>query len=138
MAHEFAPVRGPALGADTYLDSATISSQDRRRRERNALEALLRFYGMARLLMAPNRDLVDFLGQRIAKPTILMPHGVDSVLFSPERRYRKDHAFTLGYVPINTREEPTFPGRDRTAAPRLRTARFSFGNRWRWQRADLA
>lgn len=66
--------------------------------ERNALEALLRFYGMARLLMAPNQDLVDFLRLRTAKPTVLMPHGVDAALFSPERRYRKDPTFTLGYV----------------------------------------
>ncbi|MEO7145086.1 MAG: glycosyltransferase, partial [Bryobacteraceae bacterium] len=66
--------------------------------ERRSLDALLRFYRMARLLMAPNQDMVDVLRQRTAKPTVLMPHGVDAALFSPERRDRRDHLFILGYV----------------------------------------
>jgi phosphatidylinositol alpha 1,6-mannosyltransferase len=66
--------------------------------ERHSLDALLRFYRMARFLMAPNQDLVDLLRQRTQKPTALMPHGVDVALFSPERRDRRDGLFILGYV----------------------------------------
>jgi phosphatidylinositol alpha 1,6-mannosyltransferase len=66
--------------------------------ERKSLDALMLFYGMARMLMAPNRDMVDLLRRRTAKPAVLMHHGVDVDLFSPERRHRKDHLFTLGYV----------------------------------------
>ncbi len=65
---------------------------------RRSLDALLRFYGNARILMAPNQDIVDFLRQHTAKPTVLMPHGVDAALFSPERRNRRDALFRLGYV----------------------------------------
>ncbi|HEY6343547.1 MAG TPA: glycosyltransferase [Bryobacteraceae bacterium] len=65
--------------------------------ERRSLDALLHFY-RTRLLMAPNQEMVDFLRQRTAKPTTLMPHGVDAALFSPERRNRQDHVFILGYV----------------------------------------
>ncbi|MDQ2947834.1 MAG: glycosyltransferase [Acidobacteriota bacterium] len=66
--------------------------------ERRAMDALIRFYRMARLVMAPNQDMVDLLRQRTAKPSVLMTHGVDVAVFSPERRDRRDSVFTLGYV----------------------------------------
>ncbi len=66
--------------------------------ERRSMDALIRFYGMARLVMAPNQDMLDVLRRRTAKPAVLMHHGVDVGLFSPERRNRRDDLFTLGYV----------------------------------------
>lgn len=65
---------------------------------RRSLDALLRFYGYARILMAPNPDIVHFLEKRTGKPAVLMPHGVDAARFSPERRDRRDALFRLGYV----------------------------------------
>jgi glycosyltransferase involved in cell wall biosynthesis len=67
--------------------------------ERWSMAALVRFYGMARLLMAPNQDMVDLLRQHTGKPAVLMGHGVDVARFNPERRSRNhDGPFTLGYV----------------------------------------
>ena len=65
---------------------------------RGSMDALMLFYGMARLIMAPNQATVDLLEQRTGKPAMLMGHGVDVELFHPERRARRDGAFTLGYV----------------------------------------
>jgi phosphatidylinositol alpha 1,6-mannosyltransferase len=66
--------------------------------ERVSKSALMRFYSMARLLMAPNQATVDLLKQRTGKPAVLMGHGVDVELFHPGRRTRSDATFTLGYV----------------------------------------
>ena len=66
--------------------------------ERLAMDALVLFYSMARLIMAPNRDTVDVLAQRTKRPAVLMRHGVDVSRFCPERRKRRDDLFTLGYV----------------------------------------
>ena len=63
-----------------------------------SMNALMRFYGMAGLLMAPNQDMVDLLGRRTRKPAVLMGHGVDVTSFYPERRDREDDVLTLGYV----------------------------------------
>ena len=65
---------------------------------RGSMEALMSFYGMARLLMAPNHAMVDLLEKRTGKPAVLMGHGVDVELFHPGRRARSDGPFTLGYV----------------------------------------
>jgi glycosyltransferase involved in cell wall biosynthesis len=62
------------------------------------MKALMSFYGMARLLMAPNQAMVDLLEQRTGKPAVLMGHGVDIELFHPGRRAKGDGPFTLGYV----------------------------------------
>jgi len=66
--------------------------------ERGSMSALMRFYGMARLLMAPNEAMVDLLEQRTGKPAVLMGHGVDVDLFHPGRCSGRDGPFTLGYV----------------------------------------
>ena len=63
-----------------------------------SMDALMCFYSMARLLMAPNQPTVDLLEQRTGKPAVLMGHGVDVQLFHPGRRAMGDGTFTLGYV----------------------------------------
>jgi phosphatidylinositol alpha 1,6-mannosyltransferase len=65
---------------------------------RGSMDALMLFYGMARLVMAPNQATVDLLEQRTGKPAVLMGHGVDVELFHPARRAAGDGGFTLGYV----------------------------------------
>jgi phosphatidylinositol alpha 1,6-mannosyltransferase len=58
----------------------------------------VRYYQIARVLLAPNLELVDLLHKRTGKPAFLMQRGVDTVLFSPEKRDRKDQILTIGYV----------------------------------------
>ena len=62
------------------------------------LNALLRFYRLPRFLMAPNESTVRFLEERTGKPSFLMPHGVDTDLFSPTRRSPSTGTFRIGYV----------------------------------------
>ena len=68
--------------------------------ERTTLWATLRFYRLAQLLFAPNRELCAMLESRTGKPCLLMQRGVDTELFTPARRQRKpgDQAALLGYV----------------------------------------
>jgi len=66
--------------------------------ESGCMRALMLFYAMGRLLMAPNQETCDLLEQRTGKPAVLMGHGVDLELFHPARRARQDSLFTLGYV----------------------------------------
>ena len=58
-----------------------------------------RFYKLARVLFAPNVELCKLLERRTGKRCLLMPRGVDTELFSPERRDRRDDGqFVLGFV----------------------------------------
>src|SRR5262245_22979767 len=66
--------------------------------EKGILECVLRLYRQARVLLAPNRDLVKMLRTRTGKPVFLMERGVDTDLFSPRRRDRSDGPFTLGFA----------------------------------------
>ena len=63
-----------------------------------SLDIILWFYRRARLLFAPNPELVNMLFQRTGHPTHLMRRGIDTDLFSPVRRHRTDDEFVIGYV----------------------------------------
>ncbi len=65
---------------------------------RGSLWAVLRFYRMPSVLMAPNLELVEFLHRETGKPTYLMRRGVDTTLFSPTKRDADDATFRFGYV----------------------------------------
>jgi len=58
----------------------------------------LRYYQLARVLLAPNPELVEMLNRRARKPTFLMQRGVDTELFSPAKRTRADGQLVIGYV----------------------------------------
>jgi phosphatidylinositol alpha 1,6-mannosyltransferase len=62
------------------------------------LSLLATFYGFARVLLAPNPELIEMLETRTGKPAFLMQRGVDTDLYSPARRTRNDGVFTIGYV----------------------------------------
>ncbi len=62
------------------------------------LYIILWFYKFARLLFAPNPELVRMLGSRTGRPTFLMQRGIDIDLFSPARRNRTNGEFVIGYV----------------------------------------
>ncbi len=66
--------------------------------ERNSLTALMRFYRIPRLTMAPNPQLVTLLENRTGKPSFLMQHGVDLNRFHPVPANPTEHPFTIGYV----------------------------------------
>jgi phosphatidylinositol alpha 1,6-mannosyltransferase len=59
-----------------------------------------KFYSLAKVLFAPNRELCSLLERATHRPCHLMPRGVDSELFNPTRRNRtsEDREFVLGFV----------------------------------------
>lgn len=70
-----------------------------------SLRATLRFYKIARLLFAPNQELIDLLHSGTGKPCYPMHRGVDPLLFNPARRQRAGGEFVLGYVGRLTTEK---------------------------------
>ncbi len=66
--------------------------------ENAALAATLAFYRFARVTLAPNPELIRLIETRAHRPCFLMRRGVDTELYSPERRQRADPVFTLGYI----------------------------------------
>ena len=67
-----------------------------------AFKMAARFYKTARLILAPNQEMVDQLMRRTGKPGRLMLHGVDADLFSP---YAHGGPLTLGYAGRLTAEK---------------------------------
>lgn len=66
--------------------------------ERYALAATAWYYGRARVILAPNPDLIHMLRARTGKPVYLMQRGIDTVRFDPAKRNRADDAVVLGFV----------------------------------------
>lgn len=66
--------------------------------EKTSLDLTLQYYRLARIMFAPNPELVDMLTARLGRPSFLMQRGIDTELFSPKRRSREDGEFTIGFV----------------------------------------
>ena len=66
--------------------------------ENLSLDAAMRFYRLAHVVLAPNQEMVDELRRRTQRPAYLMAHGVDSTRFSPALRKRSDKLISIGYV----------------------------------------
>ena len=66
--------------------------------ERTALRLLLRFYKIARVVLAPTPAQVAWLEEATGKPGFLMIRGVDSELFHPKKRTQYDGILRLGFV----------------------------------------
>jgi glycosyltransferase involved in cell wall biosynthesis len=62
------------------------------------LDITLQFYRLAKLLFAPNPELMDMLETRLKRPSYLMQRGIDTDLYSPARRTRQGGDFTIGFV----------------------------------------
>ena len=64
------------------------------------LAATARFYGIAKVLYAPNIELCELLESATGRHCLRMPRGVDTELFTPTKRLPKpaDAPFTLGFV----------------------------------------
>jgi len=77
------------------------------------LSLSMRFYRLARVILAPNLELVDLLHQRTQRPAYLMQRGVDAMLFlSQETRPRgqSSHGRLRG-TPVARKECPRVAGR---------------------------
>jgi len=66
--------------------------------EQAALKLVLLFYKLGKVLLAPNEELGEMLEHNLNQPVFMMRRGVDTHLFSPAKRARKDGLFTIGYV----------------------------------------
>jgi glycosyltransferase involved in cell wall biosynthesis len=66
--------------------------------QKYVLQACLRFYKIARVVLAPNQEHMDLIGANTGKPVFPMQRGVDAHLFSPLKRDVCDRIFRLGYV----------------------------------------
>jgi phosphatidylinositol alpha 1,6-mannosyltransferase len=66
--------------------------------EQQCLRACMWFYNYGRFTMAPNPAMVDVLRERTGRPSFLMPHGVDTEVYTPRRRTRRHGPFRVGYV----------------------------------------
>ncbi|HXY26484.1 MAG TPA: glycosyltransferase [Candidatus Acidoferrum sp.] len=66
--------------------------------ERASLRLILRFYKIARVILAPTASQVVWLRRTTGKPTFLMTRGVDSELFHPRHRSYTDDVLRLGFV----------------------------------------
>jgi glycosyltransferase involved in cell wall biosynthesis len=98
--HEYAARRMRWLSK--HLRSAGPKLEERT--EAAALDAIARFYRLAKVLYAPNPELCALLERKTDRPCHLMQRGVDAELFSPANRSRATCAGTpmcqpvLGYV----------------------------------------
>ena len=73
--------------------------------ERLSFRASARFYKIPRLLFAPNQEMIQVLEAATGKPCYLMSHAVDTAVFRPELRTRRDGPFRIGYVGRLTTEK---------------------------------
>ena len=93
--HEYAAQRAAALLSFLPRDARAVLSQAICR---GSLAATLRFYRLAQVLFAPNRELIELLEDGTDKPCYSMHRGVDAALFDPARRRRDDDTFVIGYA----------------------------------------
>jgi phosphatidylinositol alpha 1,6-mannosyltransferase len=93
--HEFAARRLSKMAA---LLPATQRHALTDTTERYVLQACVRFYRIARVVLAPNREDINFLHYKTKKPVFPMRRGVDALLFSPTKRDVSDRIFRLGFV----------------------------------------
>ena len=91
--------------------------------ERLSFRASARFYKIPRLLFAPNQEMIQVLESATGKPCYLMSHAVDTAVFNPGLRDRKDGMFRIGYVGRLTAEKNV------RALARLERALLDLGHR---------
>ncbi|HEX9927864.1 MAG TPA: glycosyltransferase [Pyrinomonadaceae bacterium] len=66
--------------------------------ERKIFDGAMLYYKMGKVILAPNQDLIDALKKGTRRSAHLMTRGVDTELFSPQKRTVKDGIFRLGFV----------------------------------------
>ena len=93
--HQFA---GRRLEQFLRILPAACSRLCCRAAERLALLAILQFYKMAAVTLAPTAEQVAWLAAAAGKKSFLMARGVDPEKFSPAHRTVNDGTLRLGYV----------------------------------------
>ena len=93
--HEFAERR---LAQWTRSLPRPLASQVSAATEENVLRACVRFYRLARVILAPNVEQTRLLFAHTGRPVFPMRRGVDTFLFSPHKRNCRDGVLRLGYV----------------------------------------
>jgi phosphatidylinositol alpha 1,6-mannosyltransferase len=73
--------------------------------EKLTLGILAWFYRKARVVLAPNQELVAMMQRITGRPTYLMPRGIETDLFTPARRTRNGGPFHIGYAGRLTTEK---------------------------------
>ncbi|MCS6874908.1 MAG: glycosyltransferase [Pyrinomonadaceae bacterium] len=66
--------------------------------EEKILQGAILYYKMSRMILAPNQELLDILTAGTGRPGQLMLRGVDTSLYSPQKRSVKDEIFRFGFV----------------------------------------
>lgn len=66
--------------------------------ERKILDGAKLYYKMPQRLLAPNQELIDMLESSTGRKAHLMIRGVDTELFSPQKRTATDGLFRFGFV----------------------------------------
>lgn len=66
--------------------------------ERKILDGALLYYRMPQILLAPNEELIEMLEKGTRRQGRLMIRGVDTELFSPEKRTVTDDIVRFGFV----------------------------------------
>ncbi|MEO6828751.1 MAG: glycosyltransferase [Acidobacteriaceae bacterium] len=94
--HEYVPMR---LARFTRLLPGGLAMSADRGLEQFSLKLLLNLYRRSKIIFAPNQELCDWLTTTLELPCHLMNRGIDTDLFSPERRSRpRETGLVLGYV----------------------------------------
>lgn len=66
--------------------------------ERKILDGALFYYKMPQILLAPNQELMNMLTRGTGRQSRLMIRGVDTEVFSPEKRTVSDGVLRFGFV----------------------------------------
>ena len=93
--HEFA---GRRLRKLLHRAPAGVAGALGDRAEAASLALCAWYYRHARVILAPNRELMDLMQRLTRRPVFPMRRGVDTQTFSPEFRRRDDAAFVIGFV----------------------------------------
>jgi glycosyltransferase involved in cell wall biosynthesis len=93
--HEFAAHRLAKMFR--FMPDSTVSKVTNFA-ERKILDGSVLYYKMPKVVLAPNKELVDLLGKGTNRKAFLMTRGVDTEVFSPVKRTVNDNIFRLGFV----------------------------------------
>jgi phosphatidylinositol alpha 1,6-mannosyltransferase len=66
--------------------------------EKKILSGAMLYYKMPKVLMAPNRELIEILERKTGRETHMMIRGVDTEMFSPIKRTVSDSTIRFGFV----------------------------------------
>lgn len=66
--------------------------------ERKILDGAVLYYKMPKVVLAPNKELIELLGKGTNRVARMMARGVDTEKFSPGKRTVSDDQFRIGFV----------------------------------------